>query len=220
MKSTRIVILAGALALLVFAPTAQASKQVIDAFGEAGSLGGQFTSAAGVAVNDTGAGGVPAGTVYVTDDGSFDDPLARGNRVQRFQREDNGTPAETTDDTYTFVSVWGAGVETGGTDFEICTVAASCREGTGQGGNGTPAGNGSLSKPGGIAVDQETGEVYVVDSSPRRTPDNHFRINVYSATGVFMRSFGWDVVASGPGNKATGWEVCEAAVDVSKGGSG
>jgi hypothetical protein len=206
--------LARALALLAFlilAPPAHASKQPVDFFGGEGTLGGQFTDAEGVAVNDSGAGGVPAGTIYVTDGGDFDASDARGNRVERFQRNDNGTPGDAADDTYSFVAAWGAGVLTGGTDYEICTEAANCQKGTGQGGNGTVAGNGSLNKPSSIAVDEETGEVYVLDASSRRTLDDHYRINVYSATGAFLRSFGWDVVESGSGNTGTGFEVCVAA---------
>jgi hypothetical protein len=201
--------------LLLILPTsaAHAAKQPVDFFGGEGTQGGQFASGlpAGIAVNYTGAGGVPAGTIYVVDGGGFDIPGERGNRIQRFQRDDNGTPAETTDDTYSWVAAWGAGVETGGSNYEICTTAANCGKGTGQGGNGTVGGDGSLNKPGGIAVDEDTGDVYVVDSSPRRTLDNHFRVNVYSATGAFLRSFGWDVVESGPDNTGTGYEICVAA---------
>ena len=200
-----------AMGLLVLAPAAHASKQTIDFFGGNGILGGQFSEAAGVAVNYTGAGGVPAGTIYATDGGHPDSASQRGNRVQRFQRDDNGTPGETADDTYFFVAAWGAGVLTGGTDYEICTVATSCLTGAGIGGNGTLAGNGALSKPSGVAVDQDSGEVYVLDSAFRRTPDNNFRINVYSATGTFLRSFGFDVAESGPGNTGTGYEICVAA---------
>ena len=200
-----------AIGLLALAPAAHASKQAIDFFGGTGTLGGQFSEAEGVAVNYTGAGGAPAGTIYATDSGNLDIPSLRGNRLQRFQREDNGTPGETADDTYSFVAAWGAGVLSGGTDYEICTVAASCQTGAGIGGNGTLAGNGSLSKPSGVAVDQDTGDVYVLDSSSRRTFDDNFRVNIYSATGTFLRSFGWDVVESGPGNTGTGYEICVAA---------
>lgn len=196
---------------LSLASMAQASKQAVDFFGSEGTLGGEFTSSEGVAVNYTGAGGVPSGTLYVTDGGAFDNANARGNRVQRFQRDDSGTPGQTADDTYPFVAAWGAGVLTGGTDYEICTVAADCKAAPPIGGNGTAAGNGALNKPSGIAVDQDTGNVYVLDTGPRRTPDDNFRVNVYSATGTFLRSFGWDVVESGPGNNGTGYEICVAA---------
>ncbi len=211
--------LAIALFLGLAASPASAAKHAIDFIGNGpGFSGGEFPGAAGVAVNQTGAGGVPPGTIYVIDGGNFDDPGSRGNRVQRFQREDNGTPSDRSDDTYPWVSAWGAGVDGGGTDFEICTVAVDCVAGSGGGGNGTSAGNGSLNKPGGIAVDQDTGDVYVADTGPRRTPDDHYRVNVYSATGEFLRSFGWDVVESGPSDNGTGYEICKADIDVCKAG--
>lgn len=210
-----------AFALLVFAPGASASKQVVDFFGGEGTLGGQFTEAHGVAVNSTGAGGVPAGTVYVTDGGLAEfGPTERGNRVERFTRNDNGTPADTTDDSYEFVSAWGAGVETGGGEYQICTVAADCRAGTAEGGNGSLSGDGAVGVAAGIAVDQETGNVYVLDSGASRTGGDNFRVNVYTAAGAFLRSFGWDVVESGPDNAGTGYEVCTAtAGDVCKAGT-
>ncbi len=204
------------LFLFACASPASAALQPVDFFGGTGTEGGQFTEAAGVAINNTGAGGVPVGTTYVTDGGSFDVVSQRGNRVERFEREDKGT-TDPADDTYRFVSAWGAGVESGGTDYEVCTVAENCGAAIGEGGNGTLTGDGALSKPGAIAVDQDTGDVYVVDASSRRTPDN-FRVNVYTATGEFLRSFGWDVVETGPDDNGTGYEVCKAGIDVCKAG--
>ena len=191
----------GATALLP--ASASASKQAVDFFGGQGSLGGQFVFTGQVAVNYSGAGGVPSGTFYVTDPGCCG---VEGNRINRFQRDDNGTPADTTDDSYGFISTWGAGIEGDGSDYQVCTTAADCEPGIATGGNGALSGDGSLDHPGGIAVDQDTGEVYVADAGG----DNN-RINVYSATGTFLRSFGWDVVESGPDDNGTGYEVCVAA---------
>lgn len=56
-------------ALLILAPCAHA-RIVIDSFGSSGSFGGQFSISRGIAVNQTGAGGVAAGTVYVADGGN------------------------------------------------------------------------------------------------------------------------------------------------------
>jgi hypothetical protein len=190
--------LLAAAALCLLAPSALASKQVVDYFGTAqgsGSLGGEFQNPAGIAVNQTGAGGVPAGTIYVID--------RNNNRVQRFTRDTNGTPSFPYDDTYPFVSAWGAGVDStlGGTDFEVCTVAASCQAATASAGNGTPAGDGSFgSAITGIAVDSGSGNVYASDSA-------NSRISVYAPDGTFLRSFGFDVDATTPG---TGYEVCPA----------
>ncbi len=126
------------------------------------------------------------------------------NRIQRFGRDDNGT-ADPNDDTYFFISAWGADVvQAGGVgdqgdaadaDYEICAVAAQCKAGVASGGNGTAAGNGSLSQPAGIDVDQDSGDVYVSDL-------NNHRVNVYTGDGVFLRSFGGGVVESGPGQVA------------------
>ncbi len=71
----------------------------------------------------------------------------------------------------------------------------SARAGVASGGNGTAAGNGSLSQPAGIDVDQDSGDVYVSDL-------NNHRVNVYTGDGVFLRSFGGGVVESGPGQVA------------------
>jgi hypothetical protein len=208
------------VATFIFIPSASASKQAVDFFGGSGSEGGKFQAAGGVAVNETGAGGVPAGTIYATDAGNFDISSQRGNRIERFQRDNSGTPNDTADDTYAFVSAWGAGVEASGTNYEVCTVAANCRDAVGTGGNGTPAGDGSLSKPSAIAVDQDTGDVYVSDNGPRRAgPESNFRVNVYDAKGAFLRSFGFDVVESGPDDNGVGYEICKAGVDICKSGA-
>ena len=81
-----------------------------------------------------------------------------------------------------------------GTGFEICTVAEKCKGGTASGGS-SAADNGSLNSPSGVAVDQDTGNVYVSDRNNRR-------VDVYDGSGNFIRAFGWNVVASGPDNAA------------------
>jgi hypothetical protein len=187
-------------------------EQAIAYFGtevSSGSLGGQFEIPGDVAVNSTAAGSANKGDIYVIDLGN--------NRIQRFAQDDNGTPANPYDDSYPFISAWGAGVDSraGGDNYEICTAAANCQAGVQTGGNGTVAGDGALNGPrGGIAVDQDTGNVYVTDAG-------NSRVNVYSGDGTFLRSFGFDVVESGPGNTGTGYEVCVAANgDVCKEGVG
>jgi NHL repeat len=172
-----------AVAGLAFAGAASALEP-IDYFGsEAGSgtAGGQFTDPGAVAVNETGAGPAEASEIYVADTGN--------NRVQRYARNENGTPGDFADDTYEFRAAWGAGVDAnvGGPAYQICTTAAACQSGVPAGGNG------ALNEPLSVAVDQDTGEVYVADSGNKR-------INVYAGDGTFLRSFGFDVVASGPGD--------------------
>jgi hypothetical protein len=176
-----------------------AGHQPVDFLGGEGVRGGQFGQAAGVAVNQAGAGPAEPGDIYVTD--------LTIHRIERFARNDNGTPSQEDDDTYSFVSAWGAGVEPkAGPGYEVCTVAEDCNEGIVSGVAG------GLSTPSGIAVDQDTGEVYVAD------PGN-VRIDVYEGDGTFLRAFGYDVVQSGPDDNGAGYEVCvPASGDVCKAG--
>ena len=77
----------------------------------------------------------------------------------------------------------------------------------------TASGNGSLDHPQSVAVDQDTGNVYVSDRGNRR-------IDEYEADGTFIRSFGWDVAESGPGDTGTEYEICEEAEgDICKAGA-
>jgi len=151
----------------LLAPTAFAAgpKQVVNKIGspDVGETGGLFNSPRGVAVNQTGAGEVPAGTFYVVD--------SKNRRIQRF--DPNGT----------FVSTWGWRVRTGNNEFEICTKAEECRKDPG----GTGGAAGSLGSPQTIAVDQSNGKVYVSDS------DFLGRIDVFSAKGAFEGAFGFEI---------------------------
>jgi NHL repeat len=114
-------------------------------------------------------------------------------------------------------SVTVANSQTGSTGYEVCTVAASCKAGTG----GTSSSGGVLSGAGYPAVAPEgapnAGKVLVPDST-------HLRIQEFGPAGNFIRAFGWDVVAAGPGNDTVApvneFEICRAAnFDVCKNGS-
>jgi hypothetical protein len=96
--------------------------------------------------------------------------------------------------------------------YEICTVAANCLAGaaTGAPNYNNNKKNGSLSSPESVAVDDDTGHVYVSDR-------NNFRVNEYTATGVFVRSFGFGVDATVAG---AGYEICPAANSCTAGLSG
>jgi hypothetical protein len=183
-----------AFALLAFAPLSQA-KIVVNGYGSNnGELGGEFTnSASGIAINTTGAGGVPAGTIYVLDAGGGPGgPGVNDNaaRVQRF------SPSGV------FQRAWGGDVIQSGrpgdistTAFEICTVAADCKRGI----LSTTANGGHLSANnavgGGVAINQSTGHVYVVENG---FPSSR-RISQFDANGSFIRTWGWDVnVVGGP----------------------
>jgi DNA-binding beta-propeller fold protein YncE len=75
---------------------------------------------------------------------------------------------------------------------------------------GTAAGQCSV--PRGIAVDPASGDAYLADSGNNR-------IEKLTAWGQLLRAWGWDVVASGPDDKGTGFEVCVPENgDVCKGG--
>jgi hypothetical protein len=186
---------------LLGAGTASASKEAIDYFGTesgSGTRGGEFNLPGGIAISLSGAGATEIGDIYVSD------PF--NHRIQRFGHENNGTPADRSDDSYPFISAWGADVDSSqsGANYEICTVSLNCQTAAPSGGNGTPSGNGSLASPRNIAIDQDTGLLYVSDGDNRR-------INVYEGDGTFVRSFGGDVVALGPGDTGNGYEVCIAA---------
>src|SRR3954468_4034274 len=174
--------MAGAwLTLLAPAPAGAgaSTKGVYDVFGEVGPAalapGGAFQQGSGgigtVAVTSTGAGGASPGDVYVVDRGD--------NRIQRFDKDGN------------FLSTWGLDVDSGGgTGFEICTLAASCKAGLAATGSPSAATGGGLSAPNAVAVDQQNGDVYVADQNNRR-------IDEFSATGAFLRAWGQNVVGSG-----------------------
>jgi hypothetical protein len=179
------------LAIALAASPASAAKQVTGYFGTAsgsGTLGGQFSGPQGIAVNGSGAGPADQGDIYVVDTGH--------NRVQRF------------DSSGIFLSAWGAdviqpgkpGEVPGPNPFEICTVAADCKAGVASAGNGASSGNGALSAPLAVAVDGDTGNVYVSDRDNRR-------VNEYDGEGEFIASFGFDVDATAA---ASGYEICPA----------
>lgn len=169
-RLARLALALAALALTVaaLAPAAPAAtKRVINTVGnpETGFLGGQFNLDIGsIAVNRSGAGGVPPGSVYV----------AQRGRVNQL-----GPGGE-------FLRAWGIDVVFGNPEdgFEICTVAGNCK----------PAGvtdpssphPGEVRAPHGIAVDQASGHLYVADLGSRR-------ISVFSATGQPQGAFGWGV---------------------------
>src|SRR4051812_43246954 len=116
----------------------------------------------------------------------------RSNRVSEF------------DATGGFVRALGKDVvKGGGTGFEICTVAANCKEGL-QGGLG-----GEFTEPSGVAFDA-AGNLYAVDT------DNH-RVEKFDPTGAFLLAYGKDVDSTQAG---TGPEVCTVAASCKAGVSG
>jgi NHL repeat len=139
-----------------------------------GQQGGEFFNPSAIAAD-------AAGHVYVAD----------GGRIQRFDYSGN------------FQRAWGRDVDTGGgTGYEVCTVAASCK-----GGDGTGEG-GDMSSVEGLAADA-TG-VYAADRI-------YNRVQKFGVDGAWERAWGKDVSLGGA---ATGFETCTVASDCQPGAAG
>jgi NHL repeat-containing protein len=162
-------VLVAAMVLAAPASAAATQKGVIDHWSGKGTLGGLFSErASGVAVNDS------TGDVYLAESSANQG----GNRVHRLSADG------------VFISAWGKDTVQAllpgdtGTGFEVCTIALNCKAAT----NG--ALGGEFNTPGGIAIDQATGNVYVTERTNNR-------VQVFTASGGFLRAFGRDVVSSG-----------------------
>jgi uncharacterized protein (DUF2147 family) len=135
--------------------------------GTAGTLGGEMFLPEGIAADS-------AGNVYIAD--------TQSHRIEKFDSQGN------------FLRAWGVDVVNGGgTGFEICTVAASCKGGTSSGQSG------GMSSPLNVGVDA-AGTVFVADFGNER-------IDEFDSQGDFLRAWGKNVDSSNPG---TGLEVCLA----------
>jgi hypothetical protein len=165
------------------------------------ATGGPLSFPEGIAINQTN------GYVYVRDRGF--------NRIQVFDKDG------------AFIRAFGqdvveSGLGNTGTGFEICVAANGdvCKAGTNTGNLGgvISAGGGTLNVSNLTIAPPGTpnaGNLLLPDSSRRRVQE-------FTASGVFVRAFGWDVVETGPGNTVSGgFEVCVAANgDVCKAGVG
>lgn len=192
---------AAAALCLAFAPAALAGKQVDSFIGGAsgGTSGGLFAGPGGLAVSSA-----PGheGEIYVAD--------SRNHRVQRFAPDG------------TFERAWGADVVASGPNdspdgrFEVCIAADgdTCKAGVASGGNATDdLRNGAFDFATGLAIDNDTGNVYVMDR-------DNVRVNEYDADGAFVRSWGFDVInPSSPADTGTGFEICSAS-EICKAGVG
>ena len=192
--------------VLAIAPAAQAGKGVVGFFGNpnfgGGTIGGQFSTnlfSGSMDVNLTGAGVADPGDIYVVD---------ANHRIQQFDSAGN------------FIRTWGRDVITTGrpnnistTAVEICdtehpttpNVATDCRQGSS---SGTGVG-GEISNPETVAVNQVTGDVYLSERGRNR-------IQQFTASGVFIRAWGKDVIVNegGPPNdNGTGFEVCDTTTE-------
>ncbi len=155
--------------------------------GAESTITGGFTGPDGIAT-----GPAPGDGVYVSDVG--------GDRVQEFSP--NGE----------FILEFGKGVDQS-TGANICTAASHdvCRGGT------KGSGPGEFEYPGSIAVDQETGNVYVQDYV-------NWRVQEFTASGEFVLTFGKDVNETTGANVCTEQEIknsgvkCKAGVQETEGG--
>ena len=158
-------VIAGVILLvLLFAASASAAYEQVATFG-AGSEEPKFTKSSGAAVNTTGAGGVAPGTVY-TDSQNGADVLVYGPKGE-------------------FQSAWGWRVAENAADppeFERCGPAGE----PGKKCSASPIGLsgegvGQVGSPVGIAVDQQTGDVYVLNGDGIQR--QHHLIQVFTADG-------------------------------------
>ena len=101
-----------------------------------------------------------------------------------------------------FVRTWGWGVQTGAAAFEVCNAPGPCQSGL------SGAGAGQFATPQKIAVDQDSGAVYV-------TSPNNRRVDKFDSSGNFLFAFGWGVDTG-----AAALETCTTASTCQAGTSG
>lgn len=198
-RSSTVVALVALLLLGLAAASASAApKGLLRTIGsggsEGGSEGGLFSSARGVAVSQS------TGDLYVAD--------GANHRIQQFTASGD------------FIRAWGYDVvasgapNDNGTGFEICDTTAptpntkdQCKAGVSGGAAG------QLATPGGAAIDQTNGYLYVASDSGR--------VEVFAPNGAFAGAFGWNVAAAGdPGDTApvNQLEVCTTVCQATVGG--
>jgi len=124
------------------------------------AIQGEFATPNGMAVD-------ASGNVYVADKGN--------DRVQKF------------DSSGAFVSMWGWGVDTGASGFEVCTAAS-----TPCGGGISGSGDGQFNAAHAVAVDA-SGNIYVVDQY------NH-RIQKFNSSLTYLTQWGGNGSAAGKFN--------------------
>jgi hypothetical protein len=180
-----IVALAVALGMAVAVPAAQAVPRTFNGFvgGAAGvNSGGLFSQPRDVAVYTANTPGRGDDKILVVE------ALLNDSRVHRLDGDGN------------FERLWGKDtIRPGapgntGAGFEVCTSALTGAAGCQGGALGDAAGE--MSHPTGIAVDQSTGDVYVMDRGNRR-------IQQFTLDGGFVRAWGWGVDTG-----ANAFEIC------------
>jgi hypothetical protein len=171
----------GLMMVLAGAPSASAAPKTVQGFvgGPLGPAAGAFTQPRDVAVYE-GMDADPA-----TDKWFVVEAQSNNMRVQRLDGAGN------------FELMWGRNVDASNpsTGYEVCTVEASCLAPASA---GTGAAKGGFDNPMGVAVDQQSGWVYVYDRANRR-------IQKFDLDGNFVLALGKGV------NVTTGGDVCTQA---------
>lgn len=119
-----------------------------------------------------------SGDIYVSD--------FYNNRVEKF------------DQSGKFLLGWGWGVATGANEFQTCTTV--CQRAPER-----ASGAGAIGYPEGVAVDQGTGDVYVVDFGSSR-------VDKYDPSGKFLLMFGGHVNKNGT-NVCVAGEECQGGTE-------
>jgi hypothetical protein len=168
LTSASVAALVISIAGLIFVASASATYEQVTTFAN-GPENQQMRQSTGIAVNTTGAGGVPAGTVYA---------ISRlGARLVRYSP------------TGELQAEWGWGLVEGKNEYQRCGPdgdAAYPECGTVEKTGFPGEGRGQFSEPWGVAVDQSTGNVYVLDAKRQKES-----IQVFSADGSqVMAGFG------------------------------
>jgi hypothetical protein len=174
------VVVLATLALMILgaygtAPARADYEQAPGHFGVSGEAA-QLSRSNGMAINAAGIGGVEAGSVYV---------VGSNGRVLRFTAGSEGKEPE-------FREAWGWGVGDGAQEFQRCGPAyvaeprpahafSTCQpDGTINAGEQV----GHFGVLSGVAVDQATGDVYVLDSPNNGGIREHHLIEVFTANGA------------------------------------
>jgi tripartite motif-containing protein 71 len=144
--------------------------------GTTGGLGGDLSFPIGIATDS-------GGNVYVAE--------SNNSRIQKFDSSGN------------FLRAWGKNVN-GGAVFGICTVAASCQQGT------VGSLGGEFNAPDGLATDA-AGNVYTSDFTGHR-------IQKFDSSGSFLRAWGKNVNGVGGFGICTVASSCQAGTAGTRGG--
>jgi hypothetical protein len=189
---------AAAVLLLAAVPSASATKYFDSFFGSQGALGGQVNQPRDIAVNlssvDDGNAGAFDGWVYVVDSSNHRISVFDADKAFRF-------------------AIGRDVVQTGGTGdtspvnrAEKCVVASECKVGV----TGAPAQGGELNNPQAVVIDQSSGNFFVRDRGNNRVQE-------FTAAGVFVRAWGFNVDAlAGAGQL----ETCFVAAACQAGAAG